>query len=96
VIEAFFTTKNTNGHEKISWKIRLVLAEKAISMNFSYYYHSTSCFFRKIFKNQIRKLLALRFFLIFEIFFELFDFSVMRKGNRLHAGEPPALHVASD
>jgi hypothetical protein len=44
----------------------------------------------------MRKLLALRFFLIFEIFFELFDFSVMREGSRLHAGEPPALHIASD
>jgi hypothetical protein len=44
----------------------------------------------------MRKLLALRLFLIFEIFFELFDFSVMREGNRLHAGEPPALHIASD
>jgi hypothetical protein len=39
----------------------------------------------------MRKLLALRSFLIFENFFELFDFSVMREGNRLHAGEPPAL-----
>jgi hypothetical protein len=29
-------------------------------------------------------------------FFELFDFSVMREENRLHAGEPPALHIASD
>jgi hypothetical protein len=34
VTGAFFTTKNTNGHEKISWKIRLVLTEKAISMKF--------------------------------------------------------------
>jgi hypothetical protein len=32
----------------------------------------------------------------FEKIFELFDFSVMREGNRLHAGEPPALHIASD
>jgi hypothetical protein len=54
-------------------------------------------FFRKIFsKNQIRKLLALRVFLIFEKLFELFDFSVMGEGSRLHAGEPPALHIASD
>jgi hypothetical protein len=30
----FFTTKNTNGHEKISWKIRRILAEKATSMKF--------------------------------------------------------------
>ena len=42
------------------------------------------------------KLLALNLFLIFENLFELFDFSVTRKGNRLHAGEPPALHIASD
>jgi len=44
----------------------------------------------------MRKLLALRVFLIFEFFFELFDFSVMREETRLHAGEPPALHIASD
>jgi hypothetical protein len=44
----------------------------------------------------MRKLLALKAFLIFEIFFELFDFSVMEEGSRLHAGEPPALHIASD
>ena len=44
----------------------------------------------------MRKLLALRFFLSFEKIFELFEFSVMREGNRLHAGEPPALHIASD
>jgi hypothetical protein len=44
----------------------------------------------------MRKLLALNFFLIFENFFELFDFSVMREENRLYAGEPPALHIASD
>jgi hypothetical protein len=50
----------------------------------------------KIFKNQIRKLLTLRLFLIFEKIFELFEFSVMREENRLHAGEPPALHIASD
>jgi hypothetical protein len=25
-----------------------------------------------------------------------FDFSVMGEGSRLHAGEPPALHIASD
>ena len=30
----FFTTKNTKGHEKISWKIQLIRAEKAISMKF--------------------------------------------------------------
>jgi hypothetical protein len=29
-------------------------------------------------------------------FFEFFDFSVMEEENRLHAGEPPALHIASD
>jgi hypothetical protein len=40
----------------------------------------------------MRKLLALKAFLIFEIF----DFSVMEEGSRLHAGEPPALHIASD
>jgi hypothetical protein len=28
--------------------------------------------------------------------FEHFKFSVMGKGNQLHAGEPPALHIASD
>jgi hypothetical protein len=44
----------------------------------------------------MRKLLALRGFLIFENLFELFDFSVMGEGSRLHAGEPPALHIASD
>jgi hypothetical protein len=44
----------------------------------------------------MRKLLALNFFLIFENLFELFDFSVMEAGSRLHAGEPPALHIASD
>ena len=44
----------------------------------------------------MRKLLALRFFLIFENFFELFDFSVVGEGSRHHAGEPPALHIASD
>ena len=60
------------------------------------YYHPESCFLWKIFKKPMRKLLALRVFLIFENFFELFDFSVMREGNRLHAGEPPALHIASD
>jgi hypothetical protein len=32
----------------------------------------------------------------FEKLFELFDFSVMGEGSRLHAGEPPALHIASD
>jgi hypothetical protein len=41
-------------------------------------------------------LLTLKLFLIFEKFFELFDFSVMGEGSRLHAGEPPALHIASD
>jgi hypothetical protein len=44
----------------------------------------------------MRKLLALRVFLIFENFFKLFDFSVMGERSRLHAGEPPALHIASD
>jgi hypothetical protein len=44
----------------------------------------------------MHKLLTLRGFLIFENFFELFDFSVMREGNRLHAGESPASHIASD
>ena len=44
----------------------------------------------------MRKLLALKAFLIFENLFELFDFSVMEEGSRLHAGEPPALHIASD
>jgi hypothetical protein len=45
----------------------------------------------------MRKLLALSGFLIFKnFFFELFEFSVMEEGNRLHAGEPPALHIASD
>jgi len=44
----------------------------------------------------MRKFLVLRLFLIFENFFEIFDFSVIREGNRLHAGEPPALHIASD
>jgi hypothetical protein len=44
----------------------------------------------------MRKLLALKAFLIFEIFFELSDFSVMEEGSQLHAGEPPALHIASD
>jgi len=32
----------------------------------------------------------------FENLFEHFDFSVMGEGSRLHAGEPPALHIASD
>jgi hypothetical protein len=54
----------------------------------SYYYRPKSSFLEKIFKNQIRKLLALRGFLIFE---KLFEFSVMGEGSRLHAGEPPAL-----
>jgi hypothetical protein len=27
---------------------------------------------------------------------EFFDFLVMGEGSRLHAGEPPALHIASD
>jgi hypothetical protein len=27
---------------------------------------------------------------------EFFDFSVMEEGSRLHADEPPALHIASD
>jgi len=44
----------------------------------------------------MRKLLALKSFLIFENFFELFEFLVMGEGSRLHAGEPPALHIASD
>ena len=44
----------------------------------------------------MRKLLAFRVFLIFEKIFELFEFSVMEEGSRLHAGEPPALHIASD
>ncbi|NMA43209.1 MAG: hypothetical protein GX946_07490 [Oligosphaeraceae bacterium] len=34
-------------------------------------------------------------FLFLRNFFELFDFSVMGEGNRLHAGAPPALHIAS-
>jgi hypothetical protein len=34
VTGACFTTKNTNGHEKISWQVRHILAEKAISMKF--------------------------------------------------------------
>jgi hypothetical protein len=62
----------------------------------SYYYHPESCFLGKIFKKQMRKLLALKAFLIFEIFLNFLIFSVMREGSRLHAGEPPALHIASD
>jgi hypothetical protein len=27
---------------------------------------------------------------------EFFDFPAMGEGSRLHAGEPPALHIASD
>jgi len=27
---------------------------------------------------------------------EFFRFSVVGEGSRLHAGEPPALHIASD
>jgi hypothetical protein len=30
----FFTTKDTNGHEKISWEARRILADKATSMKF--------------------------------------------------------------
>ena len=56
-------------------------------MKFSYYYHPESCFLGKIFKNQMRKLLALKAFLIFENLFELFDFSVMEEGR---AGFMPA------
>ena len=32
--DSFFTTKNTNGHEKISWQAQHILAEKATSMKF--------------------------------------------------------------
>jgi hypothetical protein len=57
-----------------------------------------SFLFRKIFPKkedaQIAGLEGLSHFLRF--FFELFDFSVMGEENRLHAGEPPALHIASD
>ena len=42
--------------------------------NFSYYYHPESCFLGKIFKNQMRKLLALKAFLIFEIFLNFLIF----------------------
>jgi len=41
---------------------------------------------------MMRKFLLLKSFLIFE---NLFKFSVMEEGSRLHAGEPPALHIAS-
>jgi hypothetical protein len=44
----------------------------------------------------MHKFLTLKLFLIFEKIFELFDFSVMEEESRLHAGEPPALHIASD
>jgi hypothetical protein len=32
--DSFFTTKNTNGHEKISWDARRILADNATSMKF--------------------------------------------------------------
>jgi hypothetical protein len=53
-------------------------------------------FFGKDFQKTDAQVTGLRVLLIFENFFELFDFSVMREENRLHAGEPPALHIASD
>jgi hypothetical protein len=34
VIGTFFTTKDTNGHEKISWQARHIRAEKVTSMKF--------------------------------------------------------------
>ena len=32
--DSFFTTKNTNGHEKISWQTQCILADNATSMKF--------------------------------------------------------------
>jgi hypothetical protein len=37
----FFTAKDTNGHEKISWRVRHILADKATSMKF---FRVLSCF----------------------------------------------------
>jgi hypothetical protein len=56
----------------------------------SYYYRPKSSFLCKIFKNQIRKLLTLRLFLIFEKIFELFEFRSDRSFAHVGCRRQPA------
>ena len=60
------------------------------ALQFLCYYSSTSCFFRKIFKKQIRKLLTLNLFLISEKIFEFFEFRSSRSFAHVGCRRQPA------
>ena len=69
---------------------RLIRQSNKPYIKFSYYYCPTSSFLCKIFKNQIRKLLTLKFFLIFEKIFELFEFRSDRSFAHVGCRRQPA------
>jgi hypothetical protein len=51
--DSFFTTKDTNGHEKISWQARHIRAEKATSMKFFRVLSGISLFKKNSLLNQV-------------------------------------------